>query len=901
MPSGNDCWRYGSGKFSRRRSTWTRASSTTSRRCSARISRPAARETLDDPNMLILKMEPCDSELMDVQKEVDPEYPKDDPLWSDHKNTSTKRRNSKGKSTKVAYTKIAAQFVKERDGRFECHFDPDSGCRYAQRLLDLNNYVRHCRTKHKERASRLGLVVGVPATDEVPFKEPEVVDTVQTGEERKPSLKYTIIARKLIKKSQKGTFFCAIDERSRCRYSQTKRSLLNFVRHFRRAHAKEATKYDLFRKMVAKKPVHLVLKRRIPRSDGVNLAEILTHHIKRLDGMFWCAIDEQSPCKYVQENYSMSNFLRHFRTVHPMEAMVRNLAGKDGQVQIENRKRYARKIQVSIDQPVVLQACIQLVAEHNLPIECFRWAGFLSLMRPLKTGLELEMDKTSMVQHIHQAVERQISMIRYEMQARLVFVEIESFVHEGNHFLTVSVNYELNLRVLTRVLGLIRATDATPVSELKTKILDLFGRYQLQEEQIIAIVLGNLGSMLGTPKKLQEQFADSLIKPRFVYGDVDRENTLMDALSAELQGQFEVVQNVVCSVFSALNEVVPNADPDFQRIEQFIQDLKSPKYEDSFNEHQISYPTSWCSQRWTYKYKAIRSIVKREQFYVASAQHHPELALAETDWQFLREYHDAFYPLHKLLKTLEQNRDRQHVTFSAFYMQCLMAIKDVRGIDNRFSKPIMAALSQWLMELRERSIFQTMLYLDPRFQYFKSVVLTLEQQNDAQSYILNIWNRINALKPNSEANQIDEDSIKQEDKKDDDMDDFLSEMFGDPAEGSSKSKAIPLNSTVTPVLQQLKSLEIEPRQPHDYDVWNHWLQRSMSHAELFSVAMVVMSLPTNNICLERSYAALVLADRSDGLSEQTLDELLLIRLNRSLFEKAVLTMYDWKKVTRSQE
>lgn len=72
------------------------------------------------------------------------------------------------------------------------------------------------------------------------------------------------------------------------------------------------------------------------------------------------------------------------------------------------------------------------------------------------------------------------------------------------------------------------------------------------------------------------------------------------------------------------------------------------------------------------------------------------------------------------------------MTFSAFYMQCLMAIKDVRGIDNRFSKPIMAALSQWLMELRERNIFQTMLYLDPRFQYFKSVVLTLEQQNDAQ-------------------------------------------------------------------------------------------------------------------------------------------------------------------------
>lgn len=128
------------------------------------------------------------------------------------------------------------------------------------------------------------------------------------------------------------------------------------------------------------------------------------------------------------------------------------------------------------------------------------------------------------------------------------------------------------------------------------------------------------------------------------------------------------------------------------------------------------------------------------------------------------------------------------------------------------------------------------------------------------------------------------------DPKADEMDDYLTQLFG-----CSEATSANIASTFQ---QQLHHLNIENRQPHHYNLWNHWLARKHSHPELFEVAMVILSGPSSQVSVERAFSALalVLSDLRTGLSEEALQDILLIKLNKEIFEKIIPAMYDWKAV-----
>lgn len=123
----------------------------------------------------------------------------------------------------------------------------------------------------------------------------------------------------------------------------------------------------------------------------------------------------------------------------------------------------------------------------------------------------------------------------------------------------------------------------------------------------------------------------------------------------------------------------------------------------------------------------------------------------------------------------------------------------------------------------------------------------------------------------------------------DEMDDYITQLFGSSGPTTSANIA----STFQ---QQLRQLSFENRQPHHYDVWTHWLARKHSHPELFEVAMVVLSGPSSQISVERAFSALalILSDLRTGMSDEALQNVLLIKLNKDIFEKIIPTLYDWK-------
>lgn len=158
---------------------------------------------------------------------------------------------------------------------------------------------------------------------------------------------------------------------------------------------------------------------------------------------------------------------------------------------------------------------------------------------------------------------------------------------------------------------------------------------------------------------------------------------------------------------------------------------------------------------------------------------------------------------------------------------------------------------------------------------------------------MNLWERIQRLRPNiltENATAINmplsSDSASEPSS---DFDDVMTELFGgslSPNESSNTSR----------FMKQLKALDVEERHSHNYDVWNHWIARKLTHPELYEVAMVVLATPSSQASVERAFSALalILTDTRTGLGEKTLSNILTIKLNRELFQKVLPGLYDWK-------
>lgn len=252
--------------------------------------------------MLILKMEPSDTELLEVQKEV----------TEDHEFTVEPTRRSGEKRRKIALSNIAVLCIKFVKERFVCNIDATSGCIYSQKTLDVNNFIRHFRTKHNEKALRIGLVVGVPAVE-------KVQDDQQAESPGSDVRKVPDIVRNLIKKVSANIYRCVIDERSRCPYLQMGHYLHSFVRHFRTAHPKAAASYKLFgaEEVIEENPESppppspspevplnsadsALLKKVLASGVRSKHRQVLQQYVKPRFGKYWCTIDPKSRCRYAQ-------------------------------------------------------------------------------------------------------------------------------------------------------------------------------------------------------------------------------------------------------------------------------------------------------------------------------------------------------------------------------------------------------------------------------------------------------------------------------------------------------------------------------------------------------------------------------------------------------------------------
>ena len=119
---------------------------------------------------------------------------------------------------------------------------------------------------------------------------------------------------------------------------------------------------------------------------------------------------------------------------------------------------------------------------------------------------------------------------------------------------------------------------------------------------------------------------------------------------------------------------------------------------------------------------------------------------------------------------------------------------------------------------------------------------------------------------------------------------FVTSILGGDMPGNSA------NLPLTSFLQQLNALGFEPHQNTLFDPWKHWIIRKHTHPLLSEIALCLLAVPSNQVTVERAFSAfgLILTDMRTKLSEDVLQSLLMLKLNKDVLEKILPHLYDWK-------
>ncbi|XP_062537788.1 uncharacterized protein LOC134206110 [Armigeres subalbatus] len=484
--------------------------------------------------------------------------------------------------------------------------------------------------------------------------------------------------------------------------------------------------------------------------------------------------------------------------------------------------------------------------------------------------------------------------MKEEMSKKLISLKIDSASRHNRSVLGINVQYCLSDVVVIRTLAMLEVSQRQTASFLKTRILEALKIYGVSLDQVFSVTVDNGANMCAAVRELKVEFERAMITEVMIeQDDNEDQDNVQRKLSAGLLDEFQNQINLIrCSVHTlqlAILDVVNKSNESVKAVTEIAKRTKNVKYKTNFKESSASYPPVWNVTRWCGIYHMMQSFVSQENFFKQLAEEYPELDLTE-QWPFIQDYQHAFKPLYICTKTMQE----AHVTLPDLYKQWLMALSEVRKLsNNQFAASLHESLTKRLTNLRNSQAFKMALYLDPRFNFCGSKLFTAGEKAEIQEYIISLYERIRRLRPPTSTDNTTSLNVSSTSESTSDsyggFDDVMTELFGGSLisnEGSSTSR----------FMKQLKALEAEERQGHNYDVWNHWLARKHTHPELYAVAMVVLAAPSSQASVERSFSALglILTDSRTGLGEETLSNILMIKLNRDLFQKILPGLYDWK-------
>lgn len=250
---------------------------------------------------------------------------------------------------------------------------------------------------------------------------------------------------------------------------------------------------------------------------------------------------------------------------------------------------------------------------------------------------------------------------------------------------------------------------------------------------------------------------------------------------------------------------------------------------------------------------------------------HP-LLLNNDDWKNVDKLLSALEPFDKYTKRVQGER----CTLSDLYGFWLSLEIRLDKCDYDLAKHLRVEMNNRKQTLFDNPIMTAAIFLDPRYQRG----LSANEKVNAKCYLKSLYKKIEELKTaDSDENTIESDDENKSTDADD-VDAHLDFICGE----ESNHNNIDRNSTQNTIDAQIENFVGTRSKTH---VLEFWEKHQTEMPELFKLASTINSISPTQTNVERAFSALavILSSRRTRLGDETLQSILMVRLNFSLYDE----------------
>lgn len=265
-------------------------------------------------------------------------------------------------------------------------------------------------------------------------------------------------------------------------------------------------------------------------------------------------------------------------------------------------------------------------------------------------------------------------------------------------------------------------------------------------------------------------------------------------------------------------------------------------------------------------------------------QHHRELrrlALTNEDWNQLENIISVLEPFNKYTKKLQ----KEEVTLSDFYGYWIMLRIKLSKAKDQLSVNLLNEMNKFHAMLMNNPSISAAIFLDPRYQRGLH-----ENKSIAIDFLCNLHIRIKSVESfendihSTASNNITETVDDSDDNKSlEDLEEYLNAC-------DSIENNIP-NNIECEMTDEKKKIEAllnkftGVQAPVTSSALEFWEQHKEQMPELYKLAAAIFAIPPTESSVECAFSALaiVLAPRRTRLGDDTLQNILIVRLNQRLF------------------
>ncbi|XP_065321217.1 uncharacterized protein LOC135928689 [Gordionus sp. m RMFG-2023] len=520
-----------------------------------------------------------------------------------------------------------------------------------------------------------------------------------------------------------------------------------------------------------------------------------------------------------------------------------------------------------------MSSILELVTVNGRPLSIIEDSGFQRIINPLLAGLNLVINKENLSRTINKTAQSIRDKISREVEGKLISLKVDAVQRLDRSILGVNIQFISKSIINLRTLGIVELKERCTEEYIKENIFKTLLKFKINIQQIYTITSDNGCNFLRAIKLLQSE-TDYDIRSEsadeenmdvnvYKYDIDDIQNTFLSTIISY------PIYSVRCAAHTlqlALQDAI-KLSPIVETIAKARSlnlKLRHPTYQKLLKNMKLPKPVLDC-HRWHSTHDMLERLIllkpNIEDFFTEQSDY-----LLTEDWKEIITIVEILKPLKIVTKQFQS----EQLTLTDFYAAWLRCCIELEKNPNHFAQLLYSCLKNREERFIKNEILLAAIYLDPRYK----VLLSDDDKICAKKHLVNLWRRIKSLTTPILSDDISSDEVIEQE---DDLEKLI--QLKERQEKIFKRGPTIAEKSIGTIITRFSDYK---RLDKKENILHFWESAKLEHPELYILSKILFAVPATQVSVERSFSHLkfILSPHRSRMSEQLLEDIMLIRLNK---------------------